>query len=123
VHAELLRRLSEHLAIHVITADTFGLAAEGLNGLPVTLVFAPADEQDVAKLDYVRALGVHGVVAIGNGRNDRRMLRAAALGIAVVQREGASMETLRGADAVCSSVLDALALLHEPRRLVATLRS
>jgi soluble P-type ATPase len=51
------------------------------------------------------------------------MLEAAALGIAVVQREGAAVATVGNADIVCTSILDALALLRHTRRLVATLRS
>ncbi len=51
------------------------------------------------------------------------MLRAAALGIALVQREGASAEAIASADVVCSSVIDALDLLRNPKRLIASLRS
>jgi soluble P-type ATPase len=120
---EALRALAGEVRIHVITADTFGRAAEMLAGLPVDLVIAPATAQDEAKLEFVTALGADRVVAIGNGRNDRRMLEAAALGIAVIQREGASAESLRCADVVATDVLDALDLLRHPRRLIATLRS
>ncbi len=120
---EALRTLASEVRIHVITADTFGRAAEMLAGLPVDLVIAPATAQAEAKLEFVTALGAHEVVAIGNGRNDRRMLEAAALGIAVIQREGASAESVRCADAVATNILDALELLRHPQRLVATLRS
>ncbi len=51
------------------------------------------------------------------------MLRAAALGIATVQREGAAVDAMRAADIVVQNVRDALDLLLKPRRLVATLRS
>jgi len=51
------------------------------------------------------------------------MLSAAAVGVALIQREGACAKTLMSADVVCIDILDALQLLHEPRRLVATLRS
>jgi soluble P-type ATPase len=63
------------------------------------------------------------VVAIGNGRNDRRMLEAAALGIALIQREGAAVAALTSADVAATGILDALELLQMPKRLVATLRS
>jgi len=121
--ADALVLLSRELTIHVVTADTFGLAAEGLSGLPVSLVFAPSDGQDLAKLEYVRRLGSDYVVAIGNGRNDRRMVKSASLGIALVQREGVAVETLANADVACTGIFDALALLLNPKRLVATLRS
>jgi soluble P-type ATPase len=120
---EALRGLASQLEIHVITADTFGLAAGQLAGLPVKLTIAPAESQAEVKRQFVSRLGSDCVVAIGNGRNDREMLKAAALGIAVIQTEGASAETLASADAVSSNILDALDLLRNPRRLIATLRS
>jgi soluble P-type ATPase len=51
------------------------------------------------------------------------MLSAAALGIAIIQREGSAAETVASADVVSTNILDALELLHNPKRLVATLRS
>jgi soluble P-type ATPase len=121
--AAAITALAAEMRVHVITADTFGRAAEGLTGLPVDLVIAPATAQAEAKLEFVTALGADQVVAIGNGRNDRRMLEAAALGIVLIQREGASAESLCGADVVATNILDALELLRHPQRLVATLRS
>ena len=51
------------------------------------------------------------------------MVKEAALGIAVVGREGIATETLIAADIVCDNVLDALELLLNPKRIIATLRS
>jgi P-type E1-E2 ATPase len=121
--AEALSNLASHIRIHVITADTFGLAEAQLTGLPVTLTVTPMDAQAEAKLQFVSELGANTVVAIGNGRNDRKMLGAAALGIALLQGEGGAAETLAGADVVSTNILDALELLDNPKRLVATLRS
>jgi soluble P-type ATPase len=77
----------------------------------------------VGKLKYIQQLGPDGVACIGNGRNDRLMLKEAALGIAVLQEEGAATQTLMAADVVAPSILAALDLLIHPLRLVATLRS
>ena len=121
--AAQLRALAAALRVHVITADTFGRVRAELAALPLEIVVTPAAAQAEAKRDFVAALGAESVVAIGNGRNDRLMLAAAALGIAVVQREGASAETLAAADVVAPSIGDALALLQNPKRLIATLRS
>jgi soluble P-type ATPase len=121
--AEALASLAPSVHIHVITADTFGLAKARLSTLPVKLTITPVESQADAKLRYVTELGANSVVAIGNGRNDRKMLSAAALGIALIQREGGAAETLASADVVSTSVLDALELLCNPKRLVATLRS
>ncbi|MGD8584887.1 MAG: ATPase P [Chloroflexota bacterium] len=120
--AHSLTRLAEQLQLHVVTADTFGLARGQLAGLPCQLTVLPPGRHAQAKRDYVRALGPMGCVAIGNGRNDRLMLEAAAIGILLIQAEGAAGQALLAADVVCRDARDALALLLEPRRLIATLR-
>ena len=120
---EALNALSRHLSLHVLTADTFGKAKAGLNGIDCTLSILPEKDQQSGKLAYVRALGAEQTVSIGNGRNDQQMLKASALGIAVILAEGASGETLQAADVVCTSIGSALDLLRNPLRLTATLRS
>ena len=120
---EALRHLSSTLEIHVLTADTFGKARSGLAGISCKLSILPTDHQDIGKREYVKNLGAESSVCIGNGRNDRLMLKEAALGIAVIQGEGAAAETLLDADVVCSGIVSALELLSNPLRLVATLRS
>src|SRR5258706_3334992 len=92
--ATTLQALARTLQIHVVTADTFGSAAEELSGLPVDLVVVPEAAQADNKLEFITRLNANSVVAVGNGRNDRKMLDAAALGIALVQREGGAVETL-----------------------------
>jgi soluble P-type ATPase len=118
-----LRTLGRALELHVLTADTFGRANAELRGVDCRLTVLGARAQDRAKAAYVRRLGAGSTACIGNGRNDRLMLRAAALGIAVVQAEGAARESVMAADVIVASVLDALDLLSEPLRVLATLRS
>lgn len=120
---DLIPQISRDLQIHVITADTFGFTAHELGNLPIQLTIIPPDSQAETKRDFVARLGEQHVVAIGNGRNDRLMLKAAALGIAVIQLEGSAMEAIKEADVVCRSIVEALELLRHPQRLVATLRS
>jgi soluble P-type ATPase len=122
VHSRLIS-LSEQLCLHVVTADTFGIARSQLADLPCELVILPGEEQAHAKLAYIQRLGVDQVTAIGNGRNDQRMLEAAALGIATIQGEGAARETCLAADIFVPDILAALDLLLFPKRLIATLRS
>jgi soluble P-type ATPase len=119
----LIRVLSTNLEIHIVTADTFGHAARNLQTLPVKLTTLPLDRQDEGKADYLRQLGARSAVCIGNGRNDLLMLRDAALGICVTEAEGASVQTLQAADIVCRYAKDALNLLLNPKRLIATLRT
>jgi len=118
-----LETLSTRLEIHILTADTFGSVREALAGVPCRLSIIPREEQAQAKLRYVEHLGLSGCVCVGNGRNDRLMLREAALGIAVIQAEGAAMTAVLAADVVTFGILDALDLLLHPLRLMATLRS
>jgi len=115
--------LSEHLKLHVLTADTFGKANAELDGIPCQLSILPKNDQQAGKFEYVKSLGVDNTVSIGNGRNDQLMLKASKLGIAVILDEGASAETLQSADVVCTSIVSALALFSNPLRLTATLRS
>ena len=121
--AAALNALAQVLQIHVVTADTFGSAAEQLAGLPLDLIVVPDAAQADRKLEFITGLSADKVVAVGNGRNDRKMLEAAALGIALIQREGSAVETLMCADVAATDILDALALLQCPKRLLATLRS
>jgi soluble P-type ATPase len=120
---DALAELAEELEVHVITADTFGLAGVELAGLPVNLTIIPVAGQAEAKLAHIEHLGPAGVFAVGNGRNDCRMLAAAGVGVALVQAEGGAAETIAAADVVTTSIIDALDLLRFPTRLVATLRS
>ncbi|MBU1001173.1 MAG: ATPase P [Proteobacteria bacterium] len=120
--AERIRDLAQELYVHVVTADTHGTAARLFSDLPVQLVVLPEGDQDKAKRDFVRDLGASNVAAMGNGCNDRLMLAEAALGVALLQTEGAFATTLLTADVVCREITDALDLLLLPRRLLATLR-
>ncbi|MEW5909583.1 MAG: ATPase P [Thermodesulfobacteriota bacterium] len=120
---ELLITLSKKMKIHVITADTFGKVRSGMTGIPCDISIFPAEGQDTGKLEYIRKLDPTHTVCVGNGRNDRLMLKESALGIAVILGEGAAIETLMAADLVCTSITSALDLLLNPLRLTATLRS
>jgi len=120
--APVLRGLSEELAVHVLTADTFGASERELHGLPLTVSVIPSERQDEQKRHYVEVLGADTCVCIGNGQNDRLMLESAAVGIAVVQQECAAAAALRCADVVAPDILSALGLLQNPLRLAATLR-
>ncbi len=120
---DLLVKLAERVDVHVITADTFGKVHAGMAGIVCTVSVLPPGHQAQAKLDYVTGLGAAEAVCMGNGRNDRLMLEAAGLGVAVALAEGVAVETLMAADIVCKNIVDALELLLEPLRVTATLRS
>lgn len=119
----LLQQLSEKLEIHILTADTFGSAKVGTEDLKCSLSVINESNQARQKLDYISRLGAENVIAAGNGRNDKLMLKEAALGIAVIGAEGAATETLLNANIIAKSINDALDLLLKPLRLKATLRN
>jgi soluble P-type ATPase len=117
--AERLHGLAKRLRITVLTADTFGMAKQALDGLPVDvrIIRTGAD-----KAAFVHECGADQTVAIGNGRNDVAMVKAAALGIAVIGPEGAARELIAVADIVVRDIHEALDLLENPLRIKATLR-
>ena len=120
--ASLLTRLGKQLEIHLITADTHGQQAVIDRQLSLTAVrLKPGGEAD-QKADFVRRLGSERVAAIGQGANDSGMLNAAALGIAILGREGLAVTTLQAADLVLPDILTALELFEKPLRIVASLR-
>lgn len=119
---ERLDRISEFLSIHILTADTFGKAKEELKGIKCDVYILEGEDHDIQKEEYIKRLGIDNVIAFGNGNNDRRMLKAARIGIAVMLDEGCSCEALRSADIVVKSIIDGLDLLFNPKRLKATLR-
>jgi soluble P-type ATPase len=114
-----IERLRDKLQPHLLSADTFG-TAETL-ATSIRAEFRRVDSgRD--KLDYIELLGAQQCVAIGNGRNDGPMIRAAGLGIAVLGPEGLHAEALTAADAIAISIDEALGLLTDTRTLTATLR-
>lgn len=120
--AEALAELSQVMHVWAITADTCGTAASLGEALGIKVKVITAGEESAQKAAFIDDLGAQGVVAVGNGANDGLALRTAAIGIAVLGREGLASEALDAADLVVSDIRDALGLLIEPRRLIATLR-
>ncbi len=114
--------LQRQLTVHLVSADTQGrldaVAAE--LGLRAQRLTQGLEAEQKAR--FVQSIGATQVVAVGNGANDVAMLQAAALGIAVLGPEGVATAALTAADVLVASIHDALDLLTQPRRLVATLR-
>lgn len=120
---EAIRFLAGRVAVHVITADTFGFVTQQVSGTDCEVVIIPPGNQAQSKLDFIEKLGTHHTLCVGNGANDERMLKHAAIGIAVLQEEGLPTATLFAADLVVKDVLDVFALLKTPERIMATLRN
>lgn len=119
---ESLDELAALLAIHVVTADTFGRVHEELAGRSCTVTVLSGKNLDMQKEKYVLALNADRVAAIGNGANDRRMLKVSRLGIVVSEGEGCAIEAVLNADILVRSIHEGLSLLLNPQRIVATLK-
>ncbi len=124
-----LAALQERMQIHLLTADTHGRQRDIDRRLGLTAIILPPASpgsgatQLMAKAQFVEELGAQNVAVIGNGSNDAGMIRAAALGIAVLGPEGLANQALSAADLLCANINDALDLLLHPDRLRATLRT
>ncbi|MGQ9714563.1 MAG: HAD family hydrolase [Anaerolineae bacterium] len=119
---ERLDALASWFTIHLVTADTRGQAADLAARLGVQLARVEPGREPEQKRAWVVRLGSERVVAVGNGANDAEMLREAALGVAVLGGEGLAVEALQAADLLARDIRDALDLLLQPERLVATWR-
>jgi len=119
---ERLIELAGPLEIHVLTSDTFGTASAQLDGIPCACTILGGDDHAGQKERYIRQLGPSRVAAIGNGMNDVQMLKAARLGIAVLEGEGVAAPAVAAADILARNIGDALGILLHPLRLKATLR-
>ena len=119
-----LQNLAKHLKIHILTADTHGTVTEQIKNLNIHINVAiiPQNEQIKAKQKYLQQLGSGHCITIGNGYNDQHLLRDSALGIATIGTEGAASACVLAADIITTDIIDALQLLLNPTRLIATLR-
>ena len=120
-----LRKLARLVDLRVVTADTFGTAEKELRGIVTAHLLKPG-RQDKEKRALLSQLDLRRVVALGNGNNDRLMLKAVRKGggiaIAVDNGEGCAVDALRNADLLITGAANALDLLLDSRRLKATLR-
>ena len=119
---ETLNNVARIVKVHILTADTFGSARTACAGVDCSLSVLSGEIIDIQKERYVRELGAESVIAVGNGNNDRKMLTAARIGVAVIEGEGCSVNAILSAGICVRSIHDALGLLLSPDRIRATLR-
>ena len=116
---ERLKSLAALLSLHALTAGTHGNLEELEQALALPLHSIRSGEE---KTRYVQQLGPTSVIAFGNGMNDVGMLRLAAISVAILAGEGVAIGALQAADVLALGPIDAIDLLLNPKRLVATLR-
>jgi soluble P-type ATPase len=119
---EKINGLSDKVKIYILTADTQGTAGEETSDMGVELLKVSGKESTEVKLRVLESLDPTKTVAVGNGNNDRLILKEAALGIAVLGDEGLSVSAMKNADIVVKNISDALDFFLNPKRLMATLR-
>jgi len=119
---ELLPELARLVDVYVLTADTYGIAARELEGIPVALTTFPRAGAADCKLEIVNKLE-GGVACIGNGYNDIKMCDAADLAVAVITEESMCAKLLAHVDVFAPSIRSAIELFLKPGRLKATLRN
>lgn len=121
--AGLINDLSPNIRFHVITADTFGSVEKELENVNCSIVKIPEENQDKNKRDFLISIGKDKTLCVGNGNNDKLMLKEAAIGIAILLEEGVCVDALFAADIACKSIEDVFAYFKTPDRLKATLRN
>ncbi|ABO50809.1 conserved hypothetical protein [Desulforamulus reducens MI-1] len=119
---ENLNALANQIKVYVITADTFGEAKIQCKDLKGEIIILKNYLGAEEKAAFVASLGAEQVVAMGNGVNDCLMLKKAAIGIAIIGHEGASVKAVNSADIVVKDINEGLGLLRNTKRLKATLR-
>ena len=118
----LLPKLTKIYRVHVITADTFGSVKKELDAFDVHVKVLDTNNHTEEKANYISSLNAVNCVALGNGANDKLMLKNAEIGIAILGDEGCNSATLMMSDIVCKNISDALELFLNSKRLIATLR-
>ena len=121
--AELINELAGDIDFHIITADTYGSVENELADVNCTLVKIPKKNQDYGKLDYLLKIGKENTLCVGNGKNDKLMLKESAISIALIQDEGVCVESLLAATIACKSIMDVFGYFKIQNRIKATLRN
>lgn len=117
-----IKTLTAQVQVYLLTADTYGMVEQEMGGTGVAIQKVNAPDEDRKKEEFVEKLGAPKTIAVGNGANDAMMLRAAALGICVVDGEGACSDAVVAADMVVYGWEAVFGLLENPQRIIATLR-
>ena len=120
--AQKINQLSKFVQFYVLASDTYGSATKQFQGINCTVLNLSTIDQPLNKLAYLNHLGANTTLSVGNGFNDKEMLKHSVLGIALLQEKGLYTQTLMTSDIVCTDIWDVLNYLEKPNRLKATLK-
>jgi soluble P-type ATPase len=120
-----LLTLLDRVELRIITSDSFGRATDELKGVVAPRILS-GGRHDIEKQDYVKGFALPHVAALGNGNNDRLLLKTVkeggGLAVAVDNGEGCAIDALLNAHLLVVGAANALDLLLEMRGCMATLR-
>ena len=117
-----LEILQRKVDVYVLTADTYGNVAKNLADTKLKVQIISKENGTDDKVSFIRKLGSSACIAIGNGNNDKLMIKEAEIGICVIGDEGCSTNALINSQIVVKNINDCLELLLNTDRLIATLR-
>jgi soluble P-type ATPase len=112
---------TEGFRVFVLSGDTRGTldrifsSGEGIE--------AVITKTSLEKRSFVESLGAKQTACVGNGNIDIEMFKVAGLSICTIQAEGATTAAILEADIVVTHIKDALQILLDPEKLIATLRA
>ncbi|MGI5922105.1 MAG: HAD family hydrolase [Syntrophomonadaceae bacterium] len=115
--------LKEKLNVYLLTADTLGSGARIAEELGIPFHQVSPENGGADKHRFLQSINATKTAAIGNGFNDTEMLAEAALSIAVIGSEGCCIQALMKSDIVVTDIVEALEMLVNPLRIIATLRA
>ncbi len=112
---------SEGFEVYILSGDTRGTMREQFEH--VSSVHTVTTQTARAKKVFVESICPEVTVCIGNGNIDIEMFKIAGLSICTIQAEGASANALLHADIVVTHVRQAIDIILDTEKLIATLRS
>lgn len=117
-----LNLLAKRARIYILTEEKKEKVEEVLRKVKAEIVWLSEGQGSQEKSRWLDQVGPDRTVAIGNGLDDAEILDKAALGLAILSKEGTVVSTLTQADLLFPSLLDALDFLLKPLRQKATLK-
>lgn len=116
---ERIEKLKKNFSIYLFSGDTRGNGKTIADDLEIHFVKASSGEE---KKQELLKLNPETTVSIGNGLIDVEITKIARLGIVTLQSEGVHIQTLLASDIIVPNINDALDILIDDNRLIATLR-
>jgi soluble P-type ATPase len=121
--SQKIMELKEFFNIILVSADTRGNLKELAELLKVR--YEKLDQnrpEHKQKGEIIEKYNKDHTIAVGNGKNDELMLSKAILGIVVIGSEGASVKAINAADIVVNNPIDAINIILDEKKVIATLR-